>query len=116
MQIRSPAAFGTRNNAGFVLNGGALDIRRDTTIANNQMFFGSTDAAQFQPSGFGYPVTVNGSATISGDRFGTTATNIIVGLGTLTVNGSPTVQLTTGNGYALQFSTSTNGVSAQLFG
>jgi autotransporter-associated beta strand protein len=87
-----------------VLNGGTLNLRRDTA--------GTYGGG----SGLRTAVTINGNSTISTDRAGGTATNFAEGLGTLTINGSPTVTFNNGNGIYPQIIASVDGASMKLNG
>src|SRR4029079_10078341 len=66
-----------------------LNLRRDS--AGN---YGGTASTP-------YPVTINGNTTISVDRTGGTATNYAMGIGPITINGSPNVTFSNGNGIYL---------------
>jgi autotransporter-associated beta strand protein len=86
LELRSLTSFGSGSQTSIILNGGALNAKRDTTGGT----YGNT--------GSGYPVTVNGNATILVDR-NSAGANIAMGLGPLTLNGNPTLTVNNGNGY-----------------
>ena len=90
LELRSLTSLGTGLQTAIVLNAGTLNMRRDTTGGT----YGGT--------GTGYPVTVNGSATISADRF-SAGTNQVLGLGKLTTNTNGTVTINNGNGFYPSF-------------
>jgi autotransporter-associated beta strand protein len=93
LELRSITAFGNGGvgKTTLVLNGGTLNLRRDS--AGN--YGGAALTA--------YPVVINGNATISTDRVGGTGTNFAEGLGSLTLNGNPTVTFTAANGIYPEF-------------
>ncbi len=90
LELRSLTSLGTGLQTAIVLNAGTLNMRRDTTGGT----YGGT--------GTGYPVTVNGSAIISADRF-SAGSNQNLGLGRLTVNTNGTVTINNGNGFYPSF-------------
>ena len=104
LELRSLTSVGTAATTTLVLNGGALNLRRDS--AGDYGGVGS----------IGYPVVVNANTTISTDRVGGTNTNFAEGLGLLTVNGSPTITFNSGNGIYPSFLTQPSGPSAQFNG
>jgi hypothetical protein len=89
LELRSVLSFGTGGAGGtsLVLNGGTLNLRRDS--AGSYGGLGSSTA---------FNVTVNGNTTISTDRVATTVSNYAIRLGSVTVNGNPTVNFTGANG------------------
>ncbi len=94
LEMRSLGAFGDGGATGtrLVLNGGTVNFRRDTSGTYGNL--ASTP----------YAVTVNGTAAISVDRLGTTATNQLIGLGKLTLNGNAVLSFSNGsNGYGVTF-------------
>ncbi len=103
LELRSVFAVGTGATTSLTLNGGTLNLRRDS--AGN---YGGT-------AGSPYPVTINGSTTISVDRTGGTATNYAMGIGPITINGSPTVTFNNANGIYLDV-LAPGGQSMQLNG
>jgi autotransporter-associated beta strand protein len=105
LELRSILAFGAGGVGGtsIVLNGGGLTIRRDSAAT-----YGGGSAAP-------YGVTVNGTSTISAIQL-STGTSIGLGLGTLTINGSPTVTFTNNAGVYPNILGSVDGVSMKLNG
>jgi autotransporter-associated beta strand protein len=105
LELRSITSFGAGGTSGtsIVLTGGTLNLRRDVA--------GTYGGG----SGAPYGVTINGNATISADRV-SAGTNFAEGLGTLTINGSPTVTINNGNGVYPQIFGSVDGASMKLNG
>jgi autotransporter-associated beta strand protein len=103
LELRSVFAVGTGATTALTLNGGTLNLRRDS--AGN---YGGT-------AGSPYPVTIDGNTTISVDRTGGTATNYAMGIGPLTINGSPNVTFSNANGIYLDV-LAPGGQSLQLNG
>jgi fibronectin-binding autotransporter adhesin len=92
LELRSVVGFGTSATTSLHLNRGTLNLRRDSAGT-----YGTTGSAT------GYPVFVNGSATISTDRVGGTNTNFVERLGKLTVRTNGTLTLNAGNGIYPEF-------------
>ncbi|MGL6076292.1 MAG: beta strand repeat-containing protein [Fimbriiglobus sp.] len=79
LQLNNPQAFGTSTASTITMNAGTLNLRRDA-------------AATF------LPVVVNGNSTISVNQIGAN-TNVALTIPSLTVNGAPTLTVSSGNGF-----------------
>lgn len=89
---RSLLAFGTITQTRFVLNGGQINLKRDSSA----IWSGNVVA-----SGPGYNVTVNGNSglNVAPVTAGTTINNFRLGLGIFTFNGNPTFTTSNTNGF-----------------
>ncbi len=88
LELRSVTAFGTATTTSLELNGGTLNLRRDSAGTYGNL------------SGPGYPVTVNGNSTISVDRV-SAGSSLQLGLGALTLKNDALLTVNQGNTFGL---------------